>query len=128
MPMKALVPLKIDFLRWRSRNDARSATRQLTSEPDGELSMHFRIYDLAADRCVWSVPPIDSVPVKLHAQKLVARAIDNDGGVLEVVPVDGANLVDIATRFLADRRVNRLDIHLAADDSYAGRVVRHDNQ
>ena len=90
--------------------------------------MHFRIYDLAADRCVWSVPPINSVPVKLHAQKLVARAIDNDGGVLEVVPVDGANLVDIATRFLADRRVNRLDIHLAADDSYAGRVVRHDNQ
>ena len=28
--------VKIDFFRWRSRNDARSATRQLTSEPDGE--------------------------------------------------------------------------------------------
>jgi hypothetical protein len=46
--------------------------------------MHFRIYDLAADRCVWSIPPIDTVPVKLLAQKLVVRAIDNDGGIVEV--------------------------------------------
>jgi hypothetical protein len=128
MPMKALVPLKIDFFRWRSRNDERSATRQLTSEANGELSMHFRIYDLAADRCVWSIPPIDTVPVKLRAQKLVVRAVDNDGGVFEVVPVDGVRLADLATQFLADRRVNCLYLHLAADDSYAGRVVRHDNQ
>ena len=68
------------------------------------------------------------VPVKLRPQKLVVRAIDNDGGVFEVVPVDGARLSDLATKFLADRKVNRLNIHLAADDSYAGRVVRHDNQ
>src|ERR1700722_16909700 len=128
MPMKALVPSKIDFFRWRSRNDERSATRQLTSEANGELSMHFRIYDLAADRCVWSIPPIDTVPVKLRAQKLVVRAIDNDGGVFEVVPVDGVRLADLATQFLADRRVNRLNIHLAADDSYAERMVRHHNQ
>jgi hypothetical protein len=90
--------------------------------------MHFRIYDLAADRCVWSIPPIDTVPVKLGAQKLVVRAIDNDGGVFEVMPVDGERLADIVTNFLADRRVTRLNIHLAADDSYAGRVVRHDNK
>jgi Protein of unknown function (DUF1203) len=122
--MKALLPLKIDFFRWRSRNDERS----VTSEANGELSMHFRIYDLAADRCVWSIPPIDTVPVKLRAQKLVVRAIDNDGGVFEVVRVDGVRLADLATEFLADRKVNRLNIHLAADDSYAGRVVRHDNQ
>jgi hypothetical protein len=67
MPMKALVPVKIDFFRWRSRNDECSTTRQLTTEANGELSMHFRIYDLAADRCVWSIPPIDTVPV-LRAQ------------------------------------------------------------
>jgi hypothetical protein len=111
-----------------SRNDERSATRQLITEASGELSTHFRIYDLAADRCVWSIPPIDTVPVKLRAQKLVVRAIHSDGGVFEVVPVDGVSLVDLATQFLADRRVNHLNIHLAADDSYAGRVVRHDNR
>src|ERR1700723_203670 len=88
MPMKALVPLKIDFFRWRSRNNERSATRPITSEANGELPMHFRIYDLAADRCVWSIPPIDTVPVKLGGQKLVVRAIDNDGGVFEVASVD----------------------------------------
>ena len=90
--------------------------------------MHFRIYDLAADRCVWSIPPIDTVPVKLRGQKLVVRAIDNDGGVFEVASVDGVRLADLATQFLADRKVSRLNIHLAADDSYAGRMVRHHNQ
>src|SRR6266481_1269131 len=113
--MKArIVPPKIDFSRWRSRNGERSATRALTSEAKGELSMPSRIYDLAADRCVWSIPPIDTVPLKLHAQKLVVRAIDNDGGVFEVVPVESVRLADLATQFLADRRVARLNIHLAA--------------
>jgi hypothetical protein len=60
--------------------------------------------------------------------KALVRAIDNDGGVFEVASVDGVRLADLATQFLADRRVNRLNIHLAADDSYAGRMVRHDNQ
>jgi len=83
---------------------------------------------LAADRCVWSIPSIDTVPVKLLAQKLVVRAIDNDGGVVEVTPVHGVALTDLAPRFLADRLVARLNIYLAADDSYAGRVVRHDNR
>jgi hypothetical protein len=105
MSMKALiVPLKIDFSRWRSRNGEQLATRTRSSEAKGELSMHFRIYDLAADRCVWSIPPIGTVPLKLRAQKLVVRAIDNHGGVFEVVSVDGARLADLATTFLADRR------------------------
>jgi hypothetical protein len=73
---------------------------------------------------VWSIPPIDTVPVKLCAQKLVVRAIDNHG----YVPVDGVRLAGLAAQFLADRKVSRLNIHLAADDSYAGRVLRHDNQ
>jgi Protein of unknown function (DUF1203) len=87
--------------------------------------MHFRVYDLAADRCVWSIPPIDTVPMKLRTQKLLVRAIDNDGGIVKVVPVDGDGLSDLAPRYLADRGVARLNIHLAADDSYAGRVIRH---
>ena len=90
--------------------------------------MHFRVYDLAADRCVWSIPPIDTVPLQLRAQKLVVRVIDNDGVVFEVESVDGVRLADLAAQFLADSRVARLNIHLAANDSYAGRVVRHDNQ
>jgi hypothetical protein len=127
--MKArIVPLKIDFSRSRSRNGERPATRPLTSKANGELSMHFRIYDLAADRCVWSIPPIDTVPLKLRAQKLVVRAIDNDDVVFEAEPVDGVRLAYLAAQFLADRRVARLNIHLAADDSYAGRVVRHGKQ
>ena len=81
--------------------------------------MHFRIYDLAAG-CVWSIPPIDTVPVKLRGQKLVVRAIDNDGGVFEVASVDGVRLSDLATQFLADRKVSRLNIHLAADDFMPG--------
>jgi hypothetical protein len=107
----------------------RRALRHKTVYHRSELRivMHFRIYDLAADRCVWSIPPIDTVPVKLSAQKLVVRAIDNDGGVFEVVPIEGVGLADLATQFLADRRVNRLNVHLEADDSYAGRVVRHNN-
>jgi hypothetical protein len=89
------------------------------------MTTHFRVYDLAADRCVWSIPPIDTVPMKLRTQKLLVRAIDNDGGIVKVVPVDGDGLSDLAPRYLADRGVARLNIHLAADDSYAGRVIRH---
>jgi hypothetical protein len=90
--------------------------------------MHFRVYDLAADRCVWSIPPIDTVPYKLRGLKLVVRAIDHNGGVHGVEPVDGVGLTDLAAQFLADRRVSRLNIYLAGDDSYAGRVMRHDMQ
>jgi hypothetical protein len=105
-----------------------SATNLLITIAKGELAMHFRIYDLAADRCVWSIPPIDTVPYKLRGQKLVVRAIDHNGDINGVESVNGVGLADLASQFLADRRVNRLNIYLAADDSYAGRVVRHDKQ
>jgi hypothetical protein len=86
--------------------------------------MHFRVFDLAAERSVWSIPPIDTVPFKLRIQKLLVRSIDNDGEAFEVVPTDGGELQDIVTRLLADRRAAHLNIHLAADDSYAGHAVR----
>ena len=54
--------------------------------------MHFRVYDLAAERCVWSIPPLDTVPFKLRTQKLVVRSIENGGDVFEVVAVDGLKL------------------------------------
>ena len=69
--------------------------------------MHFRVLDLAAERCVWSVPPIDMVPLKLRGEKLVESVIE---------------------RLFADQRAARLRIHLARDDSYAGRVERFDVQ
>lgn len=90
--------------------------------------MHFRVFDLAAERCVWSIPPIDAVPWKLRTEQLVVRSIDNDGKVFEVVPTDGLKLEDLVTQLLADRRVARLKIHLATDDSYAGHVVRFNVQ
>jgi hypothetical protein len=88
--------------------------------------MHFRIFDLAAERSVWSIPTIDSVPSKLRNERLVVRSIDNDGGVLDVVPVEGEKLEDIVTQLLADRRAARLSIHLAANDAYAGHALRFD--
>ncbi|MGC1353770.1 MAG: DUF1203 domain-containing protein [Xanthobacteraceae bacterium] len=100
----------------------KSARRKLEGKP----KMHFRVLDLAAERCVWSIPPIDTVPFKLHTQKLVVRCVDNDGEVVDVVLVDGLKLQDLAPQLLADRRVARLNIHLATDDSYAGRVMRLD--
>ena len=90
--------------------------------------MHFRIFDLAAERCVWSIPPIDTAPWKLRTEKLLVRSIGNDGKVCEVVPTDGLKLEDLVTQLLADRRIARLDIHLATDDSYAGRVSRFNLQ
>jgi hypothetical protein len=92
------------------------------------IDMHFRVYDLSAERCVWSIPPIDTVPVRLRGEKLLVRSVDNEGGVFEVTSVDGEKLADIATQQLADRRATRLSIHLATDDSYAGHVVRFDRQ
>jgi hypothetical protein len=92
------------------------------------IDMHFRVYDLSAERCVWSIPPIDTVPLKLRGEKLLIRSVDNEGGVFEVASVDGGKLADIATQQLANRRVARLSIHLATDDSYAGHVARFDKK
>ena len=86
--------------------------------------MHFRFFDLAAERSVWSIPPIDTVPFKLRTEKLVVRSIDNDSEVFEVAAVDGLKLEEIVTQLLADPRVARLNIHLATDDSYAGHAAR----
>jgi hypothetical protein len=123
MPTKAS-----HFSRGLNRNGRRSVASPLVSELQGELIMHFRVFDLAAERCVWSIPPIDTVPWKLRTEKLVVRCIDDDARVFEVVPTDGLKLEDLVTRLLADRRVARLNIHLATDDSYAGRVVRSNVQ
>ena len=90
--------------------------------------MHFRVFDLAAERCVWSIPPVDTVPWKLRTEKFVVRSIDNDGEVFEVVPVDGMKLEELVTQLLAGRQVARLNIHLATDNSYAGHAVRFDVQ
>ena len=45
--------------------------------------MHFRVHDLAAERSVWSVPPIDMVPLKLRGEKIMVRAFDADANLLE---------------------------------------------
>src|SRR5262245_13036967 len=118
MPVKAsILPMTIDFSRWRSRDGKRSAAGPLVRIPEGQLMKHFRVFDLAAEQSVWSVPPIDTVPWKLRTEKLVVRSIDNDGELFEVVPIDGPKLEDLVTQLLADRRVARLNIHLATDDS-----------
>jgi hypothetical protein len=119
-----ILPLKINFSGWRNRNGEQSVASPLIGESEGALMMHFRVFDLAAERCVWSIPPIDTVPWKLRTEKLVVRSIDNDGKVFEVVPTDGLKLEDLVTQLLADRRVARLNIYLATDDSYAGYAVR----
>jgi hypothetical protein len=97
-------------------------------KPKGTVAMHFRVYDLSAERCVWSIPPIDTVPVKLRREKLLVRSIDNEGGIFEVASVDVGALVDTVRQQLANRRVSRLSLHLARDDSYAGQVVRFEER
>jgi hypothetical protein len=66
--------------------------------------MHFRASDLAAERCVWSIPPIDTVRRKLRTEKLVVRSIDKEGKVLEIAPSDGLKPGDLVSQLLADRR------------------------
>jgi hypothetical protein len=90
------------------------------------MTMHFRVLDLAAERSVWSVPPIDLVPLKLRGEKLVVRSFDGNANLLEMEPIDGMNLERAIERLFADRRSAGLRIHLATDDSYAGRVERFD--
>ena len=90
--------------------------------------MRFRVHDLAAERSVWSVSPIDMVPLKLRGEKLMVRAFDADANLLEVEPVDGMKLESVTQRLFTNRQTARLHIHLAADDSYAGHVERFDVQ
>ncbi len=86
--------------------------------------MHFRVFDLAAERCVWSIPPVDMVPWKVRMQRLVVRSVDNEGNVLKGESSDGEKLEDLIRWLFGDRRIARLSIHLAADESYAGHVRR----
>ena len=86
--------------------------------------MHFRIRDLAADRCVWSFPPIDTVPVKLRCRMLAVRAFNaND---LEVGDglVEGTKLSGAIELLFADLQASYLLVYFATDNSYAARVDR----
>ncbi len=56
------------------------------------MAVHFRVLDLAAERCIWSVPPIDMVPLKLRGEELVVRSFDGNANLLEMEPVDGMKL------------------------------------
>ncbi len=86
--------------------------------------MHFRIRDVSADRCVWSVPPIDTVPVKLRCRMLALCAFDaNDMTVGEEL-VEGKNLASAITLLFADRHAAYLHVCFATDKCYAARVDR----
>jgi hypothetical protein len=87
-------------------------------------TMHFRIRDLAAERCVWSVPPIDTVPVKLRCQMLDVRAFDVHDKMVGQALSKGGKLADVITQLFADGHVRYLHVHLATDDAYAARVDR----
>ncbi len=86
--------------------------------------MHFRIRDLAAERCVWSVPPIDAVPAKLRCQMLDVRAFDVNDKMVGQALSKGGKLADVITQLFADGHVRYLHVHLATDDVYAARVDR----
>jgi Protein of unknown function (DUF1203) len=86
--------------------------------------MHFRIRDLAADRCVWSVPPIDTVPVKLRCRMLDVRAFDVHDKMVGRAHSEGETLADIIKQLFADPHARYLHVHFATDDAYAARVDR----
>ena len=86
--------------------------------------MHFRIRDLAAERCVWSVPPIDTVPVKLRCRMLDVRAFDVHDKMVGRAHSAGEKLADIIKQLFADPHARYLHVHFATDDAYAARVDR----
>jgi hypothetical protein len=86
--------------------------------------MHFRIYDVAADQCVWSVPPIDTVPVKLRCRMLVARSFDANSEMIGEGLIEGAKLANVIVQLFADARAAYLHVHFATDNCYAARVNR----
>ncbi len=89
--------------------------------------MHFRIRDMAADRCVWSIPPIDTVPVKLRCRMLAVYAFDaNDMKVGEHL-VEGKKLASAIEWLFADRHTSYLLVYFATDNDYAARVDRFPN-
>src|SRR5271156_2339226 len=86
--------------------------------------MHFRIRDLAADRCVWSFPPVETVPVKLGCLILAVRAFNANDMTVGEEFVEGKKLASAIELLFADRQASYLLVFFATDDRYAGRVVR----
>jgi hypothetical protein len=86
--------------------------------------MHFRIRDLAAERCVWSFPPIDTVPVKLRCRMLDVRAFDVHDDMVGQELSEGAKLAGVIAQLFADRRAAYIHVYFATDQTYAARVDR----
>jgi Protein of unknown function (DUF1203) len=86
--------------------------------------VHFRVRDVSADQCIWSVPPIDTVPVKLRRRMLAVRAFDANANVVGEKLVDGENLATVILLLFTEPRASYLHIHYATNDCYAARVDR----
>jgi hypothetical protein len=84
--------------------------------------MDFRVFDLAAERCIWSVPPINMVPVKLLGEKLVVRCFDTANCVTEIAVIMGTELKELLMR-RRGQQISRITLRHAEDNSYAGRVT-----
>jgi hypothetical protein len=83
--------------------------------------MDFRVFDFAAERCIWSVPPINMVPVKLLSEKLVVRYFDTANCVTEIAVIRGTELKELLMR--RGQQISRITLRHAEDNSYAGRVT-----
>ena len=86
--------------------------------------MKFRVFDLAAERSVWSVPAIDMVPEKLRNVMLAVHMVDTDANFIKTELVDGSELEGTIRRVFADQRANCLQVSVATDGSHAGHVER----
>jgi Protein of unknown function (DUF1203) len=86
--------------------------------------MHFRIRDLSAERCVWSVPPIDTVPVKLRCRMLAVRTFDLNHMAVGEELCEGKNLASAIALLFANQQPAYLHIYFATDNCYAARVDR----
>jgi hypothetical protein len=86
--------------------------------------MHFRVRDLSAERCVWSVPPIDAVPVKLRYRMLAVRAFNANDVMVGEALIEGGKLASASALLFADPHAAYLHVHFATDNCYAARVDR----
>ena len=73
-----------------------------TEQRNRSATMQFRIRDLAAERCVWSVPPVGTVPMKLRCQTLGVRAFDVHGKMVGQTLSESGKLADAIARLFAD--------------------------
>jgi hypothetical protein len=72
-----------------------------------------------------SIPPIDTVPVKLRCRTLAVRAFDANGVMVGEKLVDGKKLLATAILSLfAEPHAAYLHVYYATDDCYAARVDR----